>query len=454
MPALKCPNPSCAFLFDPTQVPAGAVLACPRCGMRFTLGAAHAQPPTPARPPAADDPIFADAPPTPPPAPRRKEGGFPVLLTVGGVLLAFGVIGAVLYAAMMLKRGITHGDPGQAGGEREVVVEDKNFAYRFPGPPWAQDQETKNALGVHAFGLKRAEAPEAWAALEVSEYGTHTPGEADLRERMANQLNRVFANLPAEPSLEPATWAGQDARRCQFRAEHKTTGTVCLGEVYLLGHKGVGYWFYAWTAERDAAAVAHEFDDLRGRFRLLDRRANWSGKTGTEVVFRGPGKVNYRLTAHEAIWKKPAGLAPTDEDPEADLLLKAELKGRQQRDFPPQATVVVLVLDEGGDPAEVAGQYVRKRHTLDPEVFGPTKITEVTEDPVGDPPPGPDDGGAPTTRLKVSPGGENASRSAEKLVVYAAVKSGDAVVVAEGSCPWTQRAVWERRLIQIVGSLK
>ena len=36
--ALKCPNPSCPYLFDPTGVPAGVVLTCPRCGMRFTLG--------------------------------------------------------------------------------------------------------------------------------------------------------------------------------------------------------------------------------------------------------------------------------------------------------------------------------------------------------------------------------------------------------------------------------
>lgn len=43
--ALKCPNPSCPFLFDPTQVPPGAMLTCPRCGMRFTLGGAPGGPP-------------------------------------------------------------------------------------------------------------------------------------------------------------------------------------------------------------------------------------------------------------------------------------------------------------------------------------------------------------------------------------------------------------------------
>ena len=37
MTPAKCPNPVCPFLFDPSQVPAGAVIACPQCGLRFTL---------------------------------------------------------------------------------------------------------------------------------------------------------------------------------------------------------------------------------------------------------------------------------------------------------------------------------------------------------------------------------------------------------------------------------
>ena len=82
-------------------------------------------------------------------------------------------------------------------------------------------------------------------------------------------LSELPDPLPDDPPLEPAKWAGHDAKRCQFRAEHKTTGTVCLGECYLLGFKGVGYWFYAWAAEQNAAAVADELDEMRGRFRTL-----------------------------------------------------------------------------------------------------------------------------------------------------------------------------------------
>src|SRR5262249_2818511 len=72
--ALKCPNSTCPYLFDPTGVPTGAVLNCPRCGMRFTLG-----PPAPAPPPAATTPpgYAAQPRPTPdhyPPPPEPRNG--------------------------------------------------------------------------------------------------------------------------------------------------------------------------------------------------------------------------------------------------------------------------------------------------------------------------------------------------------------------------------------------
>jgi hypothetical protein len=463
MPALKCPNPSCPFLFDPTQVPPGAVLACPRCGMRFTLGAAPAHaPPTghsstteyiPSSQSGGTDLAFDEGPAATRPTVRRRSGGFPLIAALGGVLLAFGLIAAILYGAMIVKRGLTH---GELAGTGELVVEDRNFAYRFPGPLWVQDQETRNALNVHAFALRRTEPPEAWAALEVSDFGDYSPTEADLQDKMARQLNRVFANLPEDFALEPAVWAGHDARRFQFRAEHRTSGTVCVGECYALAHRGVGYWFYAWTAERDAAAVAAEFDDLRGRFRTLGRRENRSMTANPEVVYRSEsGGPRYRLSSHEQIWKKPPGLAPTDEDPKADLLLKAELKTPQRRDFPPQATLVVLVLKEDGEADDVADRYVRKRHSPDPEVFGPTDIAVLAGDPEGTtPPPGPDQEGRAATRLKVTPGGETASRSAAKLVVYSAMRIGDEVIIAEAYCPWNERSVWELRMIQLVGSLR
>jgi hypothetical protein len=455
MAALKCPNPSCSFLFDPTQVPPGALLTCPRCGMRFTLGPPPGSaPPPPAPVPAAppvleEDTESPEAPRTPPQ--RRKSGSpFPVMLALGGAMLFLGVIAAALFIAMRVKSTNTSAASATDG---EIAVVDKNFAYKMPGSPWEKDPATQNALGVTAFALHRTEAPEAWAALSVSDYETRSPLQAELSEKMHDHLNRLFLDVAPDLALEPTKWAGQDAQKCQFRGRHKTTDTICVGECYLLSYRGIGYWWYAWAAERDVAAVADELTAMRERFRLLDQRKNWNEAIATETVYRSEsGK--YRLSNFEKIWSKPEGLEPKDEDPKADLLLKGVLKGRNRRDVYPTANLVVLVLADGGDPMSVAGKYVRKRHTPDAELFGPTAITELTGDPVGDPPVGDEKTVAPVARLKVSPGGENASKSAEKLVVYSAIKVGDEVIVAEAQCPWAQRATWERRLMQLVGSLR
>lgn len=442
MPVLKCPNPSCRFLFDPSLVPPGAVLTCPRCGMRFALG----QTPSAAAP-ASPEPAVA-----PPAEPvRRRSGGLggTVLALVGVSAVVLLAVGAVVVAVVLRPRLTGDGGPGFD----ESRVEEKNFAYRMPGEPWVRDSDTQVALGANVFALKRDADPPAWAALSVSDYETRSPLQHELKDRMVEQLSRVFANLPADPPLEKTTWAGHEALKWQFRGEHKATGAVCVGEAYAMGYRGVGYWFYVWAAERDLPAVASELDDLRDRFRTLGLREKWAEKVGAEVVYRGPtGK--YKLGNYENIWAPPPGVDPTGEDPKADLLLRAELKGRAKRDFNPRANLVAMVLSDAGDAAEVARKYVFNRHTPDAAVFGPTQITDVTGEPTGDPAVGPDTAAAPTYRLKVSRGGARASKASEKLVVYSAIRVGNEVIVAEGSCPWSEREAWERRLIQLVGSLR
>src|SRR5438067_2351804 len=68
--ALKCANPNCPYLFDPSRVPAGVLLCCPRCGMRFTLAT-----PSPATTVATPQPPggFPAAPPQPSPTLTFEE---------------------------------------------------------------------------------------------------------------------------------------------------------------------------------------------------------------------------------------------------------------------------------------------------------------------------------------------------------------------------------------------
>ena len=289
--------------------------------------------------------------------------------------------------------------------------------------------------------------------MAVVDYESRAPLAGELHEETVRHLHRLFQFLPEELALEPAKWGPHEARKCFFRGELKSTQAVCVGEAYAMSFKGVGYWFYSWAAETDAAALAGEFDAMRTRFRTLDQRDKWVGAVVPETTFQSVNQATrFRLTSPEKIWAAPH-LEPTDEDPAAHLLLKGVLKGRGRRDFNPEALAVVMVVPGTAEAYEVAAEYVRKRYTRDPKVFGPTAISDVTGEPAGDAP-AVAAAGVPTRRLKVSPGGPDASKVAEKLVVFAAMKSGDAVVIAEANCPWSQKDVWERRLVQFVGTLR
>lgn len=491
MAALKCPNPSCPFVFDPTQVPPGAVLTCPRCAMRFTLGPAapprpegnapsgdpsldpaHAPtgtyeqflPPTGYTHTGDSQPTHADSPPVSPPSTepdevphhyRRGSGIGGTIFAVGGILLLFGFIAAAVVAAGWIKGRFGQGT-GTGGGD--VNVADMNFGYSMPSYPWEKDAQTQVDMGINAFVLKRAEPPEAWAALAVSNFGNRTPLQKELHDKTYEQLNKVFVDVPLKLNGEPAKWAGHDCQRIQFRAARKGTDVPCAGEVYVLVHKGLAYWFYVWAAEKDVASLVDQFEDLRSRFRLLGLRESWNATRANEIVLRG-ATGNYRLSTYEKIWTTPKEWAdPKDADPKADLRMKGVLKGRGRGDFHPEAELVVMILDGGGDPTTSASKYVRQRKTLDKESAGDTVFTEVTgdPDPDSDAPVGPEksENAVPVQRLKVGAAKADSFKSLEKLVVYSAVLSGGSIIVAEATCPWSQRAMWERRMVQLVGSLK
>jgi len=472
---MKCPNAQCGFRFDPAKVPPRAVVVCPRCGRRFTLGSrpAAGYPATgdfvagdvPGIPSATDQTLPLGgysvatpgpvAPPAPPdvaaPPPRRKSSGFgSTLLTLAGLLTLLSLAAGVVVFLAVVKRGGLAA-PAAPPGDTEVRVPDRNFAYTMPATGWRKDNDTQNEMGVNVFALQRDGTPAAWVALAVLDYETRAPLPGELRAETLRHLNRLFEDVPQDLAAEPARWGPHDARKLFFRAERKGTQVACVGEAYEMTYKGVGYWFTGWAAETDAAALSGEFEAMRGRLRTLDQREAWVGAAVGEATFRSvKPSSRFRLTTPEKIWAA-AQLEPTDEDPAAELLLKGVLRGGGRRDFYPEALAVVMVVPGAGEATEVAEGYVRKRHTRDPAVFGPTAITEVTGEPAGDAPAA---AGLPARRLKVRPGGPDASSVAEKLVVFAAMRSGDSVVIAEADCPWSQKDLWERRLVQLVGSLR
>jgi len=428
--------------------------------MRFMLGPSPAthQPavagtlPGPEYQPAASSPGQAGSeftPPAPPPGEttsRRKPAarqGSPFLV----VLAVLAVVGTACVVGFFLIRGAGSRD-AHPTSVREVA--DYNFAYDFPGQPWEKDPSPPPGIRANLFSFKRDDG-DAHAAFAASKFDNRNPQPGDLRESLFDRLRGVFE----DPELTPekgATWAGQEAVKYTFRGLEKGTTNVCAGEAYAIGYKGIGYWFIAWAPERAVAGFLDEFADLRGRFTLLHHRDDWKETATPAVVFPGDA-ADYHLIDTERWWKKPStGTEPRDVDPKADLLLWAEYPVKKKVDVKPKAELVTYVLDPAGDgPIATVRKYLRDRYAKEAELFGETKLSDLSDEPLGDPPAHLEQQGIETVRLKAD-ALMDSNRS--KLHVLSAISTGNKVVGVDAHCPWSERSVWERRLIHIAGALR
>jgi hypothetical protein len=370
--------------------------------------------------------------------------GSPVLVTLA-VLTIVGTACAVGFYVIARTTTVTDGRPSGA----VLEVADYNFAFEYPGPPWEKDPSPPPAARANLFALRRAEGG-ARAAFAASKFDNRNPQPGDLRESILDRLGRLFED--AQPAEEKgATWAGQPAVKYTFRGVEKGSGTTSAGEAFAIGYKGIGYWFVAWAPERDAAELLAEFADLRARFRLLDHRSGWVETAPPFAVFPGEA-LDYRIVDTERWWEQPPGLEPRDVDPKADLVLRAEYRFKKQLDVKPRAELATYILDPvGDDPVAAVRAYVRSRYDREAELFGPTKLTELTDEPQGDPPAHTEQEGIETVRLRAD---SERSSTRSKLHVLAAVTVGGKVVGVEARCPWSDRGLWERRLIHIAGSLR
>ena len=461
---LKCPNPSCPFLFDPSQVPPGALLSCPRCRHQFTLNLNDPNQQTEGMEAAIADEStslehgidFERSSEPQQNRPRKRGSGFGgAIVVIVGVVLVFGMFAAVaLYAFSKREKFV---EPVQTASS-EVVVKDLNFAYDMPTETWSRDDAAsriKREMKVTAFALHR-DKPEAWAALSVTDYHDRKPLEIELLRKMTEHLGNIFQDVPSEIRGESVQWAGHDATRYGFRLLRLQTDVPCVGECTILVHQGIAYYFYTWAAEDDVATVATEFDDLRGRFRLLNLRKDWQPSRANEILLTVPESA-FVLTTYENIWEQPPGLTAKDADPRAELYRIGKLPSRARGDFVPEAELLVLVVEKPGDPMTVADAIVRERNTPDAELFQTeTRITDETGpvDPDVDPAIGPEVKTIEPMRLLFEPENAEISRSLRKFVVYSAIRVGDQVIIAEAKCPASERSVWENRLIQLVGSLR
>lgn len=488
--ALKCPNPNCPFLFDPTQVPPGAILTCPRCGMRFTLG--PADPPPVAPPPMADqfdltrslfppdrgDLLGADAPtatfsePLPPaPAPPMPAALPPPSVEVPSTAPErplvrarqygeqtswkplLGVLAVVATAIAIGVAVIGKLNSGAGGPSGTVQFEERNAAYRLPVPNWERDDDAKALLGVNLLGLKRI-GGTAVVAIEARDYSTRNPQPGELKEGITDRLRPLFDDLDAHDE-EGAVWAGLPALKTTFRgtATPRLGSGVHVGEAYAIAHKGIGYWFFALAPESEANQMAPDLDDIRNRLSFLATRNDWKETTSASVLLVGEA-ADYRLTDGDGWWKKLPD--PRIEDPKADIVFDAEFVSRVKRDIKPRARLAVLLLAPTSDePMAALREYLREQYD---KLYGLKNWQELTDPPLGDSPNSGERRGIDTLRFKVSGSDPNLT----KLVVLSAIKM-DAqtpdgvkpmVIGAHASCAFDYQQFWEKRLAQLAATLR
>ena len=468
---LKCPNPSCPYLFDPSRVPAGVVLACPRCTTRFTLGNHQAQsaapqgPAYPAQAGTTTAPIHAQAPTqfgpeltfsemTPETARADGEGG-PRLPVRGSKLQTILLVGVAAFAlagaAVAVWYKLTH-KPDEARPDTAIRFPEKNFSLEAPPRPWTQDGDMQAILGSPYIRVYKRENPDAYMAFGARDYNSQEPRSTDLKQNLLNPLSRLLAPRTLNQQAIPAgtTWFGAPVQGFNFRAQLKN-GSAVEGEAYYVSHKGLGYWFLAWTGENEMYAEQKgAFAKARERCNWLDLRKDWVSKHSNIVPFKN-NVLGYTILDGEGIWTEELDEERVKaEDPKADKYLTARVKQKND-DFANEADLVILVLDSMGDPLEQARSYIERRENADVENRGKTTFQPHAEDTTFDEP-NAVEGNAPYSLLK----SKNSTSSVSRLWAISAIKIGDKTVVACAKCLYSQddREQFERKFVVLVRSLR
>jgi hypothetical protein len=469
---LKCPNPSCPYLFDPSTVPPGVVLACPRCGMRFTLGTPGAPPPgatgdpatTPgyqqptgyptAPPQPAVNPAFADM--TPETARADNEEG-PRLPVRESRLQTFLLVGVAAFAlagaAVAVWYKVTHKPeelpPGLASEFKEL-----NFSFEPPPSPWKRDEDLRVKLGSPYKLVYRRDNPEAFMAFGARDFETREPRLSELDAGLNQALDGMVEPKTLKVSDPPGnTWMGQEARAFKFRGQLKG-GQVVEGEAFAVAHKGVGYWFLAWTGENEIYTEQKSaFADGRKRVKLLDRRKDWTPKQSNVVSFKGE-TTPYTILDADGVWRDVTDEEQLKaEDPNADKMLV--LKFGKKKDIQQVAHVVVFVLPAAaGDPLTEGRQFVTEKRAAEVRVAGDSYMVEFKErtgPPEGEPTGNTVAATSPVVRLQSTV--ENAAGQS-RLHVISAAKAGEKLVVVHAWCDLADRAEFEAMLVQLAGSMR
>lgn len=441
---LKCPSPTCPFQFDPSQVPAGAVISCPRCGLRFTLG--PTAPLEPESVPSFSSDPFENAADEPSQRSRPTRNAKANSGSLKSILVTAAIILGVM--AILLGIGFTwsRNKAKPAETESEIKYPDLNLVFKKPASDsgWTKHDSTRLNFNAALFGYVKGGDENAPTASIVGDARTYSYAvrPADLRERVTQLLSKEFDNVTESEEAREETLCGQPATRLLYRATNKKTGDAVLLEVHTLASKTLAVWLFSWAAEREFAGYASAFQSVRSGLQIIPTNTPSLGVPTFTKTHRSKSGI-FTIQDSEGLWvvKEPA----TSLDLAGTLWLRGTPKSAGGKK-PSPVDLVVIEVEPKGDASQQALELVKQSL---PE--GESTIEEVTAEPTGDVATGELNPTTPVTRLKVKYKG--AESSVNKLVVFSSVESQGKLIVAYTNCQWKDQTYWEQRLMQIVGSL-
>jgi hypothetical protein len=335
-----------------------------------------------------------------------------------------------------------------------LKFKEKNLAVEPAPSPWFRDEPTRVQLESPYMLVYKRDNPEAFIAYGARDYDTREPRASELRAGLIDALGKLLEPNTLEPSSIPAgtTWLGTGVNGFRFRGRLKT-GSVVEGEAYSVSHKGIAYWFLAWTGENTIYEEQKSvFAAARDRTKLLDLRKDWKVKVSTVVAYKGD-TVGYELLDADGIWRDvttPENLK--DEGAGADRLF--ELKMGNRKNLQRVGNLIVYILPSSGDPVAQARQFVTEKRIAEVKAAGQEyKVTfkDRSEAPEGDTSGNAIDATSPVIRLQSVVEGASGQ---DRLHVISAAKIGEKTVIAHAWSDLTDRTTFEALFVQIAGSLR
>jgi hypothetical protein len=447
-----CPNAQCSYQFDADILPPAAMVTCPLCRTRFpyranrpvAAGAAGGEPADEVRPAGPRVVNLRDVP---------KSNVWITVISVG----AFCVVLIGIIIGLNSRGGNLGSSPTDAADERlNLKVEP------FPAG-WEEDANVRKPMDANVLGRRRSN-PDGYVAVVARDWGDVQPRTSELDELMRGRLRQGVSTLEVQP-IEGETWAGQPALAVRF------TGSVndeqVRGEAYVMGYKGVGYAFFAWAGESNWAGLRDELVALREKVRPAGFREKWTPKRANTVMYPSDDG-SYQVEDVDGAWlkgkpddqwgpKEAKYVVEPDDlkglDPKAVMAFRAEYQIRERGDAkrqPAQAYAVVVELDKGGDPLDMAKAHVVERIKKD---YATDKVPEVelkpmTRSPSGVPLP---TGGPAIARLLFV---DKLDKDNQVMWVISAIRVGGKTVAVESHVPEKHASHVDEWMVHFAGSLK